>query len=161
VGEVWHRTTTIVDDDGQGGGGLPTEVVAVIERRASERGIDWAPLPRTVAWRTVSTTEVGRLRKRTRTVVSFGVVADDILAWTVSDDGAAPAAIVVRRSRVDVADGSTTLTGLPPEVLARVGPVETSGVTVRGDLGGRELAHAFLPLGPGPDAERVRAVLLG
>lgn len=156
MAEVWVRDTRIVDV-----GALPSEVVAVVERRAIERGVDWSPRSGTFAWATDSTTEVGRLRKRTRTVRSFGVVDDDVLAWTVSDDGAPPAAIVVRRSRVDVADGATAIAGLSPELLARAGPLDTSGVTVRGDLGGRELANAFIGLGAGPAADRVRAVLLG
>lgn len=79
----------------------------------------------------------------------------------MSDDGAPPAAVVVRRSRVDLADGQTALVGLSPELLARAGPLATDGVTVRGDLGGRELGTTFVGLGPGPAADRVRAVLLG
>lgn len=149
------RRTAVIDV-----GAVPDGDVAAIERRAIERGIDWSPLSGTLAWATESTTEVGRLRKRTRTVRTVGVVGDDVLAWTISDDGAPPAAVVVRRSRVDVADGQVALAGLSAEVLARAGPLDTDGVTVRGDLGGRELGNIFLPLGTGPAADQVRSALL-
>lgn len=157
MGDVWARSTTIIDDPT----GLPADVVAAVERVAAARGIDWAPPVGTLAWATVSTTEVGRLRTRTRTVRTVGVLGPDVLAWTVSDDGAPPAAVVVRRSRVDVADGHTSLSGLSPDVLARAGPLDTDGVTVRGDVGGRDLGSIFLPLGTGPAADRVRSALLG
>ena len=153
VGAVWVRSTTIIDD-------VPDGVVAAIERVAVGRGIAWAPQMATLVWATESTTEVGRIRTRTRTVRTVGVLAADVLAWTVSDDGGAPAAVVVRRSRVDVADGSVALSGLSPELRARAGPLDTDGVTVRGDLGGRDLASIFIPLGRGPAADRVRAALL-
>lgn len=86
---------------------------------------------------------------RRTTIIAVGDVPRDV---------APPAAVVVRRSRVDVVDGSAALAGLSPELLARVGSAD--GVDVRGDLGGSELAHAFIPLGTGPDADRVRAALL-
>lgn len=128
---------------------------------AAGRGIEWGPRRATLAWSTTSTTEVGRrLRKRTRTVRIVGAVDDDVLAWTVSDDGAPPAAIVVRRTRVDVADGQTAIAGLSPELLARAGPLDADGITVRGDLGSRDLASAFIPLGTGAAAAEVKRFVL-
>jgi hypothetical protein len=159
MGPVWERRTEVVD-----AAHLPPDVTATIERRAAERGIPWSlgdQRHARLAWATTSTTQAGRLRKRTRTVVTVGVVGDEVLAWTVSDDGGPPAALVVRRDRVDIADGHLGLAGIAPEVLARAGALDTEGVTVRGDLGGRDLASAFIGLGTGPAAERVRDALLG
>jgi hypothetical protein len=134
---------------------------AAIEKRAAERGIDWSPRQATLAWRTESTTEVGRLRRRTRTVTTTALLDRDadILAWAISDDGA-PAAVVVRLSRVEIADAMTGLLGLAPQLVARAEEIGADGVTVRGDLGGRDLGSIFLPLGTGPVAEQVRTALL-
>lgn len=65
MGEVWTRRTTFIDI-----GSVPDTDVAAIERQAIERGIDWSPRSGRLAWTTVSTTEVGRLRRRTRTIRS-------------------------------------------------------------------------------------------
>lgn len=106
---------------------------------------------------TRSTTTVGKIRKRERTVVVHGVLGPEVLAWAVGDDGSAPGAIVTRRARVDVFEGS----GLSPQLVALAGEVDDDGVSIRGDLGHREISTYFMGLGTGPDAERVRAALLG
>jgi hypothetical protein len=155
---VWVRRTEIVDPQA-----LADQDVAAIEKRAFERGIDWSPAQATLVWTTESTAEVGRFRKRTRIVRTTGALTDDVLAWTISDDGAPPSAVVVRRSRVDVADGQIAVAGLAPDLLARAGldaDAGSDGVTVRGDLGGRDLGSVFLPLGTGPAADHVRGALL-
>lgn len=71
MGDVWARSTTIVD-----AGDLPADVATAIERRTFQLGLDWAPRPEHLAWATDSTTEVGRLRRRTRVVRTVGVVGD-------------------------------------------------------------------------------------
>lgn len=152
----WARETFVI-----GAGELPAEMLGALERNALAMGIEW-PFAIELAWVTTSTTVVGRLRKRERTVIVHGVLGPDVIGWTVSDDGAAPGGIVVRRSRVDVSDGDSTLAGLPPELVARAGgdPNEP-GVSIRGDLGHKEIATYFMGLGAGPDGDQVRAALLG
>lgn len=150
----WVRRTEVVDQ-----GAMPVEVVAAFERSALGVGVGWPP-GIDLCWRTTSTTTVGKLRKRERAVTVHGVLGPDVIGWAVSDDGDAPGAIVVRRSRVDVFAGL----GLSPQLvaLAAEGAVQdgADGVSIRGDLGSREISTYFMGLGDGADAERVRTALL-
>jgi hypothetical protein len=150
---AWARRTELIAADA-----LAQAEVEAIEKGAAERGIDWSPRSgtATLAWTTESTTEVGRIRKRTRAVRTTGVLDGEVLAWAISDDGGMPTAMVVRRSRVDVTDA---MAGLGPMLAAKAGEIGADGLTVRGDLGGRDLGSVFLPLGTGPAADRVRAAL--
>ncbi len=156
MADHWDRRTTLIAHAGL----VDAPVLAAIEKTALGLGIDWDPATATLVWDTTGTTTAGRLRKRTRTVRTVGLLTPDVLAWTIDQDGDGPHAMVVRRSRVDVADGVTALAGLSPEVAARFASADTDGVTVRGDLGGRDLGDVFIGLGSGPDADTVKAALL-